>query len=81
MVFTQYVEEDMELLKLLFKGMHLLEDSYLGGSGSRGSGEVKFKDINIYIRDREYYLEEKDQKKIENIKLEDIVNRFNEIIS
>ncbi|HHV45568.1 MAG TPA: type III-A CRISPR-associated RAMP protein Csm3 [Tissierellia bacterium] len=81
MVFTQYVDKDKELLKVLFEGMRLLEDNYLGGSGSRGAGKIKFKDINIYIRDKEYYTGEKDQKKIENISLEDILNRYNEIIS
>ena len=35
---------DMEMLK---KGMELLEHDYLGGSGSRGYGRVKFKDIHI----------------------------------
>lgn len=29
------------LLKLLFDGFHLLEKDYLGGKGSRGSGQVK----------------------------------------
>jgi len=44
-------------LKLLKKGIRLLEDDYLGGSGSRGYGHVKFeidwekikiKDVNSY---------------------------------
>lgn len=35
---------DMEMLK---RGMELLEHDYLGGSGSRGYGRVKFKGIHI----------------------------------
>jgi CRISPR-associated protein Csm3 len=80
MVFTQYVEEDKELLKLLFEGMRLLEDNYLGGSGSRGAGKVKFTDINIYIRDKEYYTGKKEEKKIENITLEKISSKLDEIL-
>ncbi len=64
-VFTQYVEEDERLLDLILKGMKLLQDNYLGGSGSRGAGKVKFKDVKIYVRDKDYYLGEKDQKIIE----------------
>jgi len=80
MIFTQYVEEDKKLLKLLFEGMHLLEDNYLGGSGSRGSGQVEFNEINIYIRDKEYYKGEKVQKELKNLKLEDLIKKFDEII-
>ena len=81
MVFTQYVEEDKELLKLLFEGMRLLEDNYLGGSGSRGAGKVKFTDIKVYIRDKDYYIGEQDQEEIKNIKLEEIIHKLDEIIS
>ncbi|ENN95914.1 Csm3 family CRISPR-associated RAMP protein [Methanocaldococcus villosus KIN24-T80] len=35
-VFNVYKENDKELLKELITGMKLLEDDYLGGSGSRG---------------------------------------------
>ena len=31
-----------ELLKLFYSGIELLQDDYLGGSGSRGYGKVKF---------------------------------------
>ena len=42
-VLTQYVEEDERLLDLLLQGMKLLEDNYLGGSGSRGPGKLNSK--------------------------------------
>jgi CRISPR-associated protein Csm3 len=41
-----------ELLNLLFEGMALLQDDYLGGSGSRGSGRIKFS--NIKMREKTY---------------------------
>lgn len=65
-VLTQYVEEDKRLLDLLLKGMRLLQDNYLGGSGSRGAGKIKFKDVKIYVRDRDYYLGKKEQEIIEH---------------
>ena len=52
--------------KDILKAMLLLEDSYLGGSGSRGYGKIKFKDIVISKRDVDYYInnqsEENDYK-------------------
>ncbi|MCF6464270.1 type III-A CRISPR-associated RAMP protein Csm3 [Clostridium sp. Cult1] len=66
-VLTQYVEEDKRLLDLLLEGMRLLQDNYLGGSGSRGAGKIKFKDVKIYVRDRDYYLGKKEQEIIEHI--------------
>lgn len=61
--------------------MKLLEDNYLGGSGSRGAGKVKFTDIKVYIRDKDYYIGEQDQEEIKNIKLEEIIHKLDEIIS
>lgn len=64
-VFTQYIEEDRKLLDLIFEGMRLLEDNYLGGSGSRGAGKVKFKELKVYIRDKNYYLGKKEEEIVE----------------
>jgi len=61
-IFTVYIESDEKLLDTLFIGMQLLEDNYLGGSGTRGSGQVEFKDIKIIKREKEYYLGEKDEE-------------------
>ncbi len=55
-IFTVYKQEDEQLLDKLYLGMQLLEDNYLGGSGSRGAGKVCFKNIKEIVREREYYL-------------------------
>jgi CRISPR-associated protein Csm3 len=55
-VFDVYQKKDRERLKLLFEGMRLLEDSYLGGGGTRGSGQVVFKNINIEAKDKSVYI-------------------------
>ena len=35
-------DDEQELMALFKKGIHLLENDYLGGSGSRGYGQIKF---------------------------------------
>ncbi len=42
MVFNVYEPSDIDYLKDLFSGMELLEGDYLGGQGSRGSGQIRF---------------------------------------
>jgi CRISPR-associated protein Csm3 len=55
MVFDDYRDEDVGLLKSLFTAMHLLENSALGGSGSRGHGKVRFENLAIKYRPLAYY--------------------------
>ena len=55
MVFSIYEATDIALLAKLFEAMRLLEDDYLGGSGSRGSGKVRFKDIKITAKSVTHY--------------------------
>jgi len=49
-VYAIYYQEDIQRLEQVFKGMKLVENDYLGGGGSRGSGKVKFKKIKVEIR-------------------------------
>lgn len=55
MVFNIYQESDIDRIKYLVDGMQLVEDDYLGGSGSRGSGRVKFTDIHVTLRSSKDY--------------------------
>jgi CRISPR-associated protein Csm3 len=48
-------EEDAPLLNLLVQGLRLLEDDALGGGGSRGSGRVRFSDLKLNWRSKDYY--------------------------
>jgi len=45
-----------ELLNLLVAGLELLEDTYLGGSGSRGYGKIRFSKFKLRFRSKKYYL-------------------------
>jgi len=46
---------DRKLLQSLFTAMHLLENSALGGSGTRGHGKIKFEIEKQEFRSVEYY--------------------------
>lgn len=56
MVFSLYkssqfsAENDIKRLAVLLEGLQLVEDDYLGGGGSRGSGKVRFENLKIEFR-------------------------------
>lgn len=56
MLFDIYKDDDKQKLKKVFEGMILLEDSALGGGGSRGSGKVVFENIKVTHRSLDYYI-------------------------
>jgi len=51
-------EADIGHLQTLVEGMKLLEDDYLGGQGTRGSGQIEFHGIQVSLRANGSYLEE-----------------------
>ena len=74
-IFSTYAEGDYDNLTKLFESMQLLENNYLGGSGSRGSGQIKFKDIKIVKRNIKFYTEDADEEIIaENV---DVIGAIN----
>ncbi len=56
MVFSLYegegcsAQKDLERLGVLLEAMQLVEDDYIGGLGSRGSGKVVFTNIRVSLR-------------------------------
>ncbi len=65
-VFSVYNNDDYTNFLGVFHSLRLLEDSYLGGSGTRGSGQVRFKDINMVKRSVDYYKVKDVEKTIES---------------
>jgi len=51
------VKEESELLPNLFAAMRLVQDDYIGGSGSRGSGRIAFNIESVSERGESYYTE------------------------
>jgi CRISPR-associated protein Csm3 len=46
--------KDVERLGTILQGLQLLEDDYLGGQGSRGSGKVRLENIRVEMRGKDY---------------------------
>ena len=57
MVFNIMETEDIERFEYLISGLSLLEDDYLGGSGSRGYGRIEFRDLEIGFKAMKDYEE------------------------
>jgi CRISPR-associated protein Csm3 len=56
LVFDMYTPEDRRRFGQVLRAMYLLENSALGGSGSRGHGQIKFVDLKIVERSLPHYL-------------------------
>lgn len=69
MVYSIYQGNDFKLRRdidnfaKLILGLQLLEDDYLGGLGSRGSGKVVFKNMSLTLRNAQYYDKLADDKR------------------
>jgi len=72
-------KKDVERFRTLVEGLRLLEDDYLGGLGSRGSGKVKLEGITVSVRIGEKYLESP-QKVGEYGCLDDLVNDLDNLL-
>jgi CRISPR-associated protein Csm3 len=70
-IFNEYdIGNNENLFNNLVIAMKLLEDDYLGGSGSRGYGKIKFEDISIIkkkLKNDEYKKVEGSERKVEKI--------------
>ena len=49
------VFDDEDYLHHVFNALRLVQDDYIGGSGSRGNGQVSFKIKSITQRNLSYY--------------------------
>ncbi len=57
MLLSVYDAHDREVFRTVLLGMRLLEDDYLGGSGSRGYGQVAFRDLQVLWKPIAHYLD------------------------
>ena len=55
LVFSLYSQEDLRRFRHVLDGLQLVEDDYLGGAGSRGSGKVKFANLRVTFRGSQNY--------------------------
>lgn len=69
-----------ENLLTVFESMLLLEDNYLGASGSRGYGQIIFDEITLVKKDKNYYKEKQDKEIIvENTNLVKTIEKVKSI--
>ncbi len=82
LVFENTLEKLKEELDLVVKGLKLIENTYLGASGSRGYGRVKFTKINIklYNAKTDTSSDLGDITDLSQLKVEDIVNKVKEAV-
>ncbi|MCL6649656.1 MAG: type III-A CRISPR-associated RAMP protein Csm3 [Chloroflexi bacterium] len=55
LVYSIYSGRDLTDFAWVVRGLQAVEDDYLGGHGSRGSGKVRFLDIELALRSRATY--------------------------
>ncbi len=55
LIYNIYDAADISGFGVLLEAMELLEDDYLGGSGSRGSGKVSFVDLSVSCKAKDSY--------------------------
>ncbi|MDL1895096.1 type III-A CRISPR-associated RAMP protein Csm3 [Anaerolineae bacterium CFX7] len=81
MILDVYREDDHELFRALFTAMRLLENSALGGSGSRGHGQIEFRNLNVAWRSLDFYRNGMGEQavKLPGEKLETVVEEFDTI--
>lgn len=53
--WNNQLENEVKLFDTVLKGMELLEDDYLGGSGSRGYGQIGFENLKLTFKSRTCY--------------------------
>ncbi|HYO49688.1 MAG TPA: type III-A CRISPR-associated RAMP protein Csm3, partial [Chloroflexia bacterium] len=54
-VYSIHDIEDVARFAYVIRAMELVEDDYLGGQGSRGSGQVAFTDLKLQVKTRDDY--------------------------
>ena len=78
-VFGIYEQADFQRLKTVIEALQLVEDDYLGGAGSRGSGKVQFEGFEVYARSGDAYGTPIPLGKYERV--QDLLNDFEKIKS
>lgn len=50
LVFSVYEQQDLDLFSKVLIALQLVEDDYIGGQGSRGSGKVAFESLTVTVK-------------------------------
>ena len=62
LVFSAFLAGDEKLFDHVITCLQLVEDDYLGGQGSRGSGKVAFEHMHVICKQGDTYTEARDER-------------------
>lgn len=79
LVFNAFSKDDAGLFGNVLTAMQLLEDDYLGGQGSRGSGKICFCNLQVNVFSGEEYSKHEDQK-FTGLSLSELIKLKSELI-
>ena len=54
-VSLSQIDQELQSFDIVLAGMELLQDDYLGGSGTRGYGKIAFEGLRMTFKPRTYY--------------------------
>jgi CRISPR-associated protein Csm3 len=80
LVFSIYEHADFARLKFVLEALQLVEDDYLGGAGSRGSGKIKFANLRVNARGAKSYADEK-QFETEFASVQTLTQKFDPLMT
>ncbi len=80
LVYSIFEEKDFKHFKVVTDALQLVEDDYLGGSGSRGSGKVRFEEIQLSARQGSEYAQQTLYPKKFN-SIQDVAAEFESILN
>ncbi len=79
-VFNFYEQNDTDLFMTFLQTIELLQDDYLGGGGSRGSGKIALESISVMLKSKKYYDGEEDvQTLLDRKSFEDLKRKADEL--
>jgi CRISPR-associated protein Csm3 len=55
-IFDNDRDQIDQIIRFFIKGIRMVEDEYLGGSGTRGSGKVRFQNLTFSLKRKSEYL-------------------------
>jgi len=81
-IFNFYEQSDTELFMTFLQTLELLQDDYVGGGGSRGSGKIALEGISVTLKSRKYYDgdEKEAQKLLEDKSFEELKRQADTLI-
>ena len=76
MIYDVYDYQYSDHIEYILKAMQMLEDDYLGGSGTRGYGRVQFNNVQLKHKSVDHYYSKPEEEK----QIDDLTNEFKSML-